>query len=206
MQPVNQSQRPKSKNHRHFGASLIAVMIILTIVSLLGVAAIQVSLLSERGARNDRDLQLAWQSAEAALSDAETDLWATNTSANKRQSTFGPVTNLSAFATNCGTSTTNRGLCALVTSGKPAWLTADFTATGSSAPTVEYGTFTGAAFTAGGLGVQPAQKPRYVIEVIPDQGERDAGATDSKYVFRVTAMGFGPRTEIQAVLQMLYRN
>lgn len=200
------SQQPASKGNQQLGASLIAVMIILTIVSLLGIAAIQVSLLSERGARNDRDLQLAWQSAEAALSDAETDLWATNTSVNKRQSTFAPVTNVSAFAVNCGTGTTNRGLCALVNTGKPAWLTADFTSTGSSAPTVEYGTFTGAAFTAGGLGVQPAQKPRYLIEAIPDPGERDAGTTDGKYIFRVTAMGFGPRTEIQAVLQMLYRN
>lgn len=191
---------------RQRGASLIAVMIILTIVSLLGVAAIQVSMLSERGARNDRDLQLAWQSAEAALADAEIDLWATNASSNSRQSTFKPVANLSAFTTGCGTSSTNRGLCALVSSGKPAWLTVDFTATGSSAPTIEYGTFTDGAFAAGGLGVQPAQKPRYVVEVIPDPGERDAGSTDSKYIFRVTAMGFGPRSEIQAVLQMLYRD
>lgn len=206
MQPAQPSPQPSCKSSRQNGASLIAVMIILTIVSLLGVAAIQVSMLSERGARNDRDLQLAWQSAEAALSDAETDLWATNTSTNKRQSTFSPVTNVSAFAVDCGTSSTNRGLCALVNSGKPAWLTTDFTATGSSAPTVEYGTFTGAAFTAGGLGVQPAQKPRYMVEVIPDPGERDAGATNSKYIYRVTAMGFGPRTEIQAVLQMLYRD
>ena len=188
------------------GASLIAVMIILTIVSLLGVAAIQVSMLSERGARNDRDLQLAWQSAEAALVDAEVDLWATNASSNSRQSTFKPVANLSAFVADCGSGTTNRGLCALVGSGKPAWLTTDFTTTGSSAPTVEYGTFTDGAFVAGGLGVQPAQKPRYVVEVIPDPGERDAGSTDGKYIFRVTAMGFGPRSEIQAVLQMLYRD
>ena len=188
------------------GASLIAVMIILTIVSLLGVAAIQVSMLSERGARNDRDLQLAWQSAEAALVDAEVDLWATNASSNSRQSTFKPVTNVSTFVSSCGTSSTNRGLCALVGSGKPAWLTVDFTIKDSSAPTVEYGTFTNGAFAAGGLGVQPAQKPRYVVEVIPDPGERDAGSTDSKYIFRVTAMGFGPRSEIQAVLQMLYRD
>ena len=201
-----QSPRMRCNSAGQRGASLIAVMIILTIVSLLGVAAIQVSMLSERGARNDRDLQLAWQSAEAGLADAEVDLWATNASSNSRQLTFKPVTNLSAFVAGCGTSSTNRGLCALVNSGKPAWLTVDFTATGSSAPTIEYGTFTDGAFVAGGLGVQPAQKPRYVVEVIPDPGERDAGTPDSKYIFRVTAMGFGPRSEIQAVMQMLYRD
>lgn len=206
MKSTRQSPRTRCNSAGQRGASLIAVMIILTIVSLLGVAAIQVSMLSERGARNDRDLQLAWQSAEAALADAEVDLWSsTNISSNSRQSTFKPVTNLSAFVDGCGISSTKRGLCALVSSGKPAWLTVDFTVTGSSAPTVEYGTFTDGAFTAGGLGVQPAQKPRYVVEVIPDPGERDAGSTDSKYIFRVTAMGFGPRSEIQAVMQMLYR-
>jgi type IV pilus assembly protein PilX len=198
--------RPRTRiSPRQHGVSLILVLIILTVVSLLGVAAIQVSLLTERGARNDRDMQLAWQSAEAALADAEVDLWATKTSTNSRQLTFQKPVNTVAFVPGCGTSSTNRGLCELVSSGKPAWLTVDFTATGSAAPTVEYGTFTGAAFTAGGLGVQPAQKPRYVIEIIPDPGERDASVTDS-YIFRVTAMGFGPRKEIQAVVQMLYRN
>lgn len=29
---------------------------------------------------------------------------------------------------------------------------------------------------------------------------------DCQYVYRVTAMGFGPNAETQAVLQMLYRN
>ena len=207
MQSAPHSPRPMGKSSLQRGASLIAVMIILTIVSLLGVAAIQVSMLSERGARNDRDLQLAWQSAEAALADAETDLYViTNTSTNARLKTFTPVTNVSAFVAGCGTGTTNRGLCALVSSGKPAWLAVDFTTTGNSAPSVEYGTFTNAAFTAGGLGVQPAQKPRYIVEVIPDPGERDAGSADSKYIYRVTAMGFGPRSEIQAVVQMLYRD
>ena len=35
------------------GVSLVIVMIVLTIVSLLGVAGIQISTLSERGARNE---------------------------------------------------------------------------------------------------------------------------------------------------------
>ncbi|MBC7719609.1 MAG: hypothetical protein H7Z77_07440, partial [Chitinophagaceae bacterium] len=50
---------------RQQGASLIMVLIVLTVVSLLGVAGIQISMMSERGARNDRDQQIAWQAAEA---------------------------------------------------------------------------------------------------------------------------------------------
>ena len=53
------------------GFSLIVVLIILVIVSMLGVAASQLVLQSERSARFDRDWQVAFQAAEAALMDAE---------------------------------------------------------------------------------------------------------------------------------------
>lgn len=180
------------------------VMIILTIVSLLGIAAIQISIMSERGARNDRDMQLAWQSAEAALIDAENDLFGPGTST--RRALFTPSTNVLAFTDNCGTSGTSIGLCSLVSAGKPAWMTVDFTITSNSAPTTAYGTFTGRTFAAGSAGVQPAQVPRYVIEPIRDPSDRDLGSVDPKYVYRVTAMGFGPRSDTQAIVQMVYRD
>ena len=191
------------------GASLIMVMIILTIVSILGVAGMQISMMSERGARNDRDQQIAWQSAEAALMDAEFDMFGPG--ASSRRAVFSPRTNLSAFIDNCGTSGASSGLCSLVNTGKPAWLTTDFTATGAGAPTAEFGSYTGRSFAAAGVGVQPSKRPRYVIEAIPDQfgagsGGRNLSSGDVKYVYRVTSMGFGPRDDIQAVLQMIYRN
>jgi type IV pilus assembly protein PilX len=194
-------------HQRQRGASLVVVLIILTIVSLLGVAGIQISMMSERGARNDRDQQLAWQGAEAALIDAEVDIFGLNTAAAARLTTFSPVTNSTAFVTGCGTGGTNIGLCSLVDTGKPAWLTVDFEDKSSSAHTVAYGTYTGRTFQFGSTGVQPAAKPRYIVELIPDPGERDLGLTgaDVKFIFRVTAMGFGPRTDVQAVVQMLYR-
>ena len=65
------------------GASLIMVMIILTIVSMIGIAGVQISMMSERGARNDRDYQLAWQSAEAGLMDAENDLFGPGASSRR---------------------------------------------------------------------------------------------------------------------------
>ena len=188
------------------GASLIMVMIVLTIVSILGLAGIQISLMSERGARNDRDQQIAWQSAEAALLDAEIDIFGPGTST--RRAIFTPATNLLAFADGCGTSGNSIGLCSLVTSGRPSWLTTafDFSATGSSAQSTAYGTYTGRTFAAGGVGAQPAQVPRYVIEPIRDPADRDAGSTTPAYIYRVTAMGFGPRSDIQAVLQIIFRN
>ena len=61
-------------HHQQSGMSLIMVLLILVVVSLLGVGGAQIALMSERGARNDRDLQMAWQAAEAGLIDAENDI------------------------------------------------------------------------------------------------------------------------------------
>jgi len=190
------------------GASLIMVMIVLTIVSLLGTAAIQVSMMSERGARNDRDMQLAWQSAEAALMDAENDMFGPG--ASSRRDLFPSDKKPTAFVVGCGTTGTSRGLCEMVTTGKPSWLIVDFSDNGTSAPTAAYGAYTGRSFAAGGAGVQPAKAPRYVIEAVKDPGDTTAYTCEKekncKYVYRITAMGFGPRDDIQAVLQMTYRN
>ena len=117
-------------------------------------------------------------------------------------------TNIAQFIQNCGNSGQARGLCALNADNvKAAWLSVDFTATGNDASTTALGTFTGRNFPSGSVGIQPAQAPRYVIEAIldPDQA-RTAKPTDVKYIYRVTAMGFGPNPETQTVMQMLYRN
>jgi type IV pilus assembly protein PilX len=188
------------------GVSLIIVMIVLTVVSLLGVAGIQISTLSERGARNDRDQQIAWQSAEAALLDAEFDMF---DAISTRSSTFvnGDTT---AFLDGCAASGSSKGLCTLVSAGKPSWLTVDFDAVGASASTTGFGDFTGRTFNFGSQGIQPAKAPRYVIEPILDHlgggDSRSLSTGTPKYVYRVTAMGFGPRPDIQAVVQMIFRD
>jgi type IV pilus assembly protein PilX len=188
----------------HQGASLIMVMLVLIVVSLLGLGGAQIALMSERSARNDRDLQIAWQAAEAGLIDAELDMWSPGST---RSSVFDGKTMVSFPTANCGTSGNAIGLCAngaIAPTGKPAWLTVDFTATGDRAPTTEFGTFSGRAFAAGGAGVQPAKVPRYIIEpIVSTTG--DMANPDQEVVYRVTAMGFGPRSDIQAIVQMIFR-
>ncbi len=197
---------------RQSGASLIVVLLILIVVSILGVGGAQIALLAERGARNDRDMQVAWQAAEAALQDAEFDIHGPGT--GNRNAVLGSLQNTNMFVTDCGGNVTSGtistlGLCELAVSGKPAWQKVNFTVTGSNAKSVEFGHFTGRSFAANNTsapnGIEPFQAPRYVIEPIPDPGERDLSSTN-KYVFRVTAMGFGPRADIQAVTQIIYRN
>jgi len=189
------------------GASLMVVLILLIVVTLLGVGSIQIATMGERSARNDRDQQIAWQAAEAALMDAELDIDPNGMGTGSRRSTFAPTTDASAFVLNCGSSATNRGLCAENPTGKPAWLTVDFLST-STPKTAGWGDFTnrGTTYPTGG-GLKSYQAPRYVIEAIKDPAEvQTKGIVESRYVFRVTAMGFGPRQDIQAVMQMIYRD
>lgn len=70
------------------GASLIVVLILLVIVTGLGLGAIQISMMGEKGARNDRDRQIVRQAAEAALMDAEFDIRGPGTAT--RASLFAP--------------------------------------------------------------------------------------------------------------------
>jgi type IV pilus assembly protein PilX len=63
-------------NHpcRQQGAALVIALLILIVLMMLGIAAMQTSLQSEKMSRNQRDRQIAWQAAEAALLDAEYDI------------------------------------------------------------------------------------------------------------------------------------
>ena len=71
------------------GLSLIVVMLILIVVSVLGVGGIQISMMGERSTRNERDMQVAWQGAEAGLIDAEFDIEGLPVaSTNKRNTIF----------------------------------------------------------------------------------------------------------------------
>ncbi|GKS90410.1 PilX N-terminal domain-containing pilus assembly protein [Acidovorax sp. SUPP2539] len=198
---------PRASKER--GASLIVVMLLLVIVSILGISGVQISMMAERGTRNDRDTQIAWQSTEAALMDAEFDiLGQPASSSTKRNSIFKRgSTDISQFVQDCGTSGNTIGLCALNATGKPAWLAVDFTITANNAPTTVFGTYTGRTFPSGNAGIQPAQPPRYVIEPIPDPSmSRTKDPKDVKYIYRITAMGFGPNADTQTVSQVIFRN
>ena len=189
-----------SAKGRQAGASLIIVLLILVVVSILGVGGAQIASMAERGARNDRDMQIAWQASEAGLMDAEFDI---GPGTSSRRAVFGAGKNVSAFAAGCGSDLAgkDKGLCALAETGQPAWLAVDFV-TGTKV--AEYGDFTGRNFASGSSGPQPFYKPRYIIEPIRDPGNRDLSETS--YIYRVTSMGFGPRKDIQAVTQTIYRN
>ena len=183
------------------GFSLITTLILLVVVTMLGVAASQMVLMSERTARFDRDSQIAFQAAEAALIDAELDIQGPNTSGTQRMALFEAKSKIN-FVPDCGTGSL-RGLCeATLAPQKPAWFAVDFTDTSANARTAQFGEFTGRTFPVGTTGIRPEIAPRYIVEVIPDPAV--SAATDD-VLYRITAMGFGPRKETQVVLQVVFR-
>ena len=183
------------------GFSLITTLILLVIVMGLGISASQMVLMSERTSRFDRDSQIAFQAAEAALVDAELDIQGPNASAAQRMNLFEPKNKVN-FSLGCGTGQLV-GLCAQAEAGqKPVWYQVDFTDQSANAKTVGFGTFTGRLFSVGETGIRPEMAPRYIVEVIPDPG---VTASPSDVLYRITAMGFGPRKETQVVLQMVFR-
>lgn len=196
---VPQHQQPARRRARGF--SMVVVLIILGILSLLGVAATQMTLLTERSSRYDRDWQIAYQAAEAALLDAEFDIRGPNTAGNSRVAQF-KNTSVLGFTAGCGDTVTDRGLCLPNASGKEVWYQVNFLDESASAKSVAFGEFTGRTIDHGLDGVRPRKAPRYIIEVVPDL---QPGFSTSRVMYRVTAMGFGPREDTQAVLQMFFR-
>lgn len=197
---------PAERHRAAGGFSLITTLILLVIVTLLGIGASQMVLLSERSTRFDRDQQIAFQAAEAALVDAELDIRGPNLFPLQRMSQFtGKPDDKVNFAVGCGTGTVLLGLCAdTLVGSKPVWYSVDFTDSGTNAKTVGLGTFTGRSLSVGTTGLRPELLPRYIIEVIEDR-TLGSSATTPKVLYRVTAMGFGPRKETQAVVQMIFR-
>lgn len=192
------------------GFSLITTLILLIVVTVLGLAASRIVLMSEKTSRFDRDTQIAFQAAEAALVDAEIDIQGTRDPITKnyiisgtrmKDFPFSSGTDFSNFVIGCGTGT-QRGLCAPSDPGaKPVWYNIDFTDESANARTVKFGEFTGRTYDTGQTGIRPETAPRYIVDHFKYQPPGSPTVT----LYRITAMGFGPRKETQVVLQVVFR-
>ncbi len=67
------SNRPIPRRER--GAILVSALLMLLVLTVIGVSVMQITRMQERMAGNTRDLNLAFQGAEAGLRDAEQTLW-----------------------------------------------------------------------------------------------------------------------------------
>lgn len=173
---------------------------------LLGLSATRIAVESERAARGGRDRQIALESAEAALLDAQIDIEHSPDASLSRSALFGSD-RADGFVDGCGAGVANAalGLCTRDDSA-PAWLTVDLAdASSASARTVAFGRFTGRRLPVG-AGTLPARLPRYLIELLPFNLAGHAALSGQSSVFyRITAIGFGSHDMTRVVLQSFYR-
>ena len=192
------------------GMVLFSVLLILLMVLLLGLASAQIAMQGEKSSRNDRDRQIAFQAAEAALLDAEMDIEHSPDLARSRSHLFSHSSargfpDEAGAACSSGIQNPYLGLCRHAAEGMvPSWHGVDFLDdTASATSSVPYGQFTGRAFhTANGS--LPGKVPRYIVELMlyRKPGER---SDVPSYFYRITAIGFGARETTQVVLQTVYR-
>jgi Tfp pilus assembly protein PilX len=82
-------------------------------------------------------------------------------------------------------------MCAAAVEGQQAtWITVNIADDSAGSVSVKYGRFTGQTMTTG-KGVFPAKLPRYIIEAVQDTEAGGKADDQTKYIFRITAVGFG---------------
>ena len=190
------------------GMSLVISLVMLIAILILSISLANLALQGEKATRNDRDRQVAFSAAEAALKDAEMDIDSQSQSQSPitRSQIFDAASNL-FFEEGCGKGDGNKyqGLCLPAGSGQiPVWLNIDMGSDRSDSSSVKFGRFTGQTFVTG-KALFPSKLPRYIIEVLPDIEAGQRADDQTKYIFRITAIGFGVSTKTQVVLQSFYR-
>lgn len=177
---------------RQQGAALITGLIFMVVLTLMAVTAARMAGLEERMSGNMRDRSLAVQAAELALRDAEQDI--RGGAGVTRNPVISGITNFVSACTN--------GLCYNGIQGNangtdwnitPAWSTVSMTA----APSVAYGTNTGAANILG-LSAQP----RYIIEGIR---KTPPGSGQPVHYYRITVRAQGANLNTVVWLQEVFR-
>lgn len=213
------TRRPPARER---GAALVIALLLLTVVSLLATAAWQVGLQEERMVGHQRDRNVAFEAAEAALRDAESDVLGI---CARGETGCSPRPDFIHGETGFGDggvegSCSEEGLCLPHRAERP-----DFTSTAAlealratvTPRSVGYGTFTRPAAQRafrGPNGAPLPRQPRYVIEVMCYHGGGQ-GMTSSFVascptpIYRITAVGWGPRQggngeATEVVLQSFY--
>lgn len=173
------------------GMSLFPALMFLLVLSVLGVAAFNSTLLQEKMAGNTKDTNMAFQAAEAGLRDAEADVAQT-------------ITAGTVFTSSC-----TDGLCT-PPSTWPTPLSTDISKAidwGSSAQTRVYGSRTSAPALA-----DVAAPPLYVIEKLSSLpvgpgGSVGIGVTapnSGGAAYRLTVLATGMRPETHVILQSTF--
>lgn len=169
---------------RQSGAALIVSLLFLVMLTLVGISAMTTTTLEEKMSANARDYNVAFQSAEAALRDAWTDI------------NSARISRVTGFGTSCA-----EGLCERSsTTSIPVWNSINWSASGLSVP---YGSKTGAVLLPVGPG-GATTLPRYILEAFVDP-KSSLVIGKQTYLYRATARGYGASDAAQVTVQTTYR-
>jgi type IV pilus assembly protein PilX len=168
---------PSIFNPKQSGIVLIFSLIMLSLLTIIGVTALQVTGLEEKMAGNNKDSNTAFQAAEAALRDAETDIKSSR------------VSGLTGMDASCSS-----GLCTNTTK---------IIHIESQAALVEnaitYGSY---SLEPNLVGIPAAQQPRYLIE---GRKIKIAGsAAGFKHSYEITAIAQGGQSTTKKVINEVY--
>lgn len=183
------------------GAALVVTLILLLVLTVLGITALRTTFLEERMARHAMDRAMAMESAESALREAE--LW------------LDQQTNLpheedcaDAESGNCVDVAVLDDAERLAFGGTEQEFFSDAVDTFSLALWQQHGKFIDddnddvADVPAGS-----AEAPRYLIRevrFIPDSLNRGHGKPPGRYLYEISAIGFGSSVATQVVLQSTF--
>jgi type IV pilus assembly protein PilX len=162
---------------RQRGAVLVIGLLLLVVMTVLSTSAMQSTILQERMAGNDRDRNLAFQAAEAALRDAEQYI-------QSDAAPFAPFQPTSFNGSGLYDARANPGAFSRINDLTDPTMTRAF------------GADTGAAVLP-----EVAAQPRYLIELL---AASCAGSNQSA-LFRVTVRARGANDNTSVTLQSRYR-
>lgn len=218
---MNNTLSPSGDLQRQNGFVLFITLVFLVILTILGLSSMQGATLEERLSGNLRDRNIAMQAAELALRDAERDLGALKADGRFCAAGTTGCRPLGARASNSldrpgfwvwgpalrptWTPSCPLGQCDssdMPSATLPVWDDTQanwYPQSGSNAgyPTVEYGTYTGAAAIP-----EVAAQPRYILEIFPANRNDPYGTGGSEsVVFRITVRAVGKNLNTVVMLQ-----
>jgi type IV pilus assembly protein PilX len=199
--------------YRQRGAALLIALLMLVVLLMIGISAMHIGLLTEKMGRNQRDRQIARLAAEAGLLDAQYDV---GDPASPRFAQFSALLSQPALqrAITCNANGRYAGIClaAAINGVQPAWKRMPSSSQAPiESPYITYGRFSRRSMQTG-YGMLPARLPRYVIEILPSSDSTKSnsksnskpGITPARQRVRISALGYGPDTHTQVLLQSIY--
>ena len=207
-----------SFKHAQRGSTLIISLLFLMVTTLIATGVWRLAMQQESMTGSERDYQIAFEAAEAALRDAELDyfnacarLGGTNVIA-ACTARAKPINGLEGVGSQTGGdvpadgSCSDSGLClgkfqlhggAKLYEGKPDLAILEGTASSALGGRITYGQFTRDLNDASQRIANVSQQPTYVFEAICNGGT--SGAPGCNPIFRITAIGYGRRADTRVV-------